>query len=79
MDLNGVDFSKTSSCYDPSKENIRRRCDACLLRKKGFEEARIKDPLGESDCYIKLKKYLNQFKVKVIMLEESCVCKIYRV
>ena len=42
---NGVDFSMTSSCYDPSKEKICRRCDACLLRKKGFEEAGIEDPL----------------------------------
>lgn len=42
---NGVDFSKTSSCYDPTKEKICRRCDACLLRKKGFDEAGIEDPL----------------------------------
>ena len=32
MDL-GVDYSLTSSCYDPSKEKICKRCDACLLRK----------------------------------------------
>ena len=41
----GVDFSLTSSCYDPSSEGKAcGRCDACLLRLKGFAEAGIKDP-----------------------------------
>lgn len=41
----GVDFSLTSSCYDPSSEGLAcGECDACLLRRKGFHEAGIADP-----------------------------------
>jgi 7-cyano-7-deazaguanine synthase len=41
----GVDFSLTHSCYDPDTNGKPcRRCDSCLLRLKGFEEAGIKDP-----------------------------------
>lgn len=41
----GVDYSLTHSCYDPDeKGRACGRCDSCLLRKKGFEEARVKDP-----------------------------------
>lgn len=42
----GVDYSLTFSCYDP-EENGRPcgRCDACLLREKGFREAGLPDPL----------------------------------
>ncbi len=41
----GVDYSKTSSCYDPSTEGFAcGECDACILRKKGFKEAGIPDP-----------------------------------
>ncbi|MFQ5455550.1 MAG: 7-cyano-7-deazaguanine synthase QueC [Nitrospirota bacterium] len=38
----GIDYSLTHSCYDP-QENGRpcKRCDSCLIRKKGFEEAGI--------------------------------------
>ncbi len=37
----GVDYAKTISCYDPSPAGAEcGHCDACLLRKKGFEEAR---------------------------------------
>jgi 7-cyano-7-deazaguanine synthase len=41
----GVDYSLTHSCYDPD-ENGRAcgKCDSCLLRKKGFEEAGVEDP-----------------------------------
>jgi 7-cyano-7-deazaguanine synthase len=40
----GVDFSLTHSCYDPAKNGAAcGRCDSCLLRKKGFFEARIED------------------------------------
>ncbi len=42
----GVDLSLTHSCYDPDAEGRPcRRCDSCLLRRKGFEEAGIYDPL----------------------------------
>ncbi len=43
----GVDYSITCSCYDPGPEDGRpcARCDACLLRAKGFAEAGVADPL----------------------------------
>jgi 7-cyano-7-deazaguanine synthase len=42
----GVDLSLTHSCYDPDAEGRPcGRCDSCLLRRKGFEEAGIYDPL----------------------------------
>ena len=40
---NGVDFSKTSSCYNPINIKKCGLCDACLLRKKGFDEANLDD------------------------------------
>lgn len=41
-----VDYSITSSCYDPDvKGGPCGRCDACLLRAKGFAEAGMPDPL----------------------------------
>lgn len=41
----GVDYSLTSSCYDPSDQGLAcGRCDACLLRLKGFAEAHTNDP-----------------------------------
>lgn len=40
----GLDFSLTFSCYDPTAEGKPcGQCDACLLRRKGFEEAHIED------------------------------------
>ena len=49
MDL-GVDYSLTSSCYDPDQEgNPCGLCDACYLRLKGFKEAGIIDPLSYSN------------------------------
>ena len=46
----GVDFSLTHSCYDPDREGRAcGHCDSCLLRRKGFEEAGISDPLGYPD------------------------------
>jgi 7-cyano-7-deazaguanine synthase len=40
----GVDLSLTQSCYDPdARGRACGRCDSCLLRKKGFAEARIPD------------------------------------
>ena len=43
---NGVDFSMTSSCYNPGLKKSCGFCDSCLLRKRGFEEAKLIDPLG---------------------------------
>jgi 7-cyano-7-deazaguanine synthase len=41
----GVDFSTTSSCYDPAADGTPcGACDACLLRAKGFADAGIADP-----------------------------------
>jgi 7-cyano-7-deazaguanine synthase len=41
----GVDYSLTLTCYDPSPDGAAcGRCDACLLRLKGFREAEIEDP-----------------------------------
>ena len=40
-----VDYSITHSCYDPDREGRAcGLCDSCFLRKKGFEEAGLKDP-----------------------------------
>ncbi len=42
----GVDYGLTSSCYDPQPEGWPcGRCDSCLLRRKGFEELGLIDPL----------------------------------
>ena len=46
----GVDYSLTSSCYDPDQEgNPCGLCDACYLRLKGFKETGITDPLNYSN------------------------------
>ena len=42
----GVDYSLTSSCYDPNEDGTPcGHCDACILRLRGFSEAKITDPL----------------------------------
>jgi 7-cyano-7-deazaguanine synthase len=42
----GVDYSITSSCYDPSPAGEPcGACDSCLLRQKGFRDNDISDPL----------------------------------
>lgn len=42
----GVDYALTSSCYDPSPIGEPcGACDSCLLRKKGFSENGLHDPL----------------------------------
>ncbi len=42
----GVDFGLTHSCYDPDQEGQPcGECDSCLLRRKGFREAGLEDPL----------------------------------
>ena len=41
----GVDYGITSSCYDPAGDGAAcGRCEACLLRLKGFAEAGVPDP-----------------------------------
>ena len=41
----GVDLSRTVSCYDPDADGRAcGRCDACLLRARGFAEAGVVDP-----------------------------------
>ncbi len=48
-----VDYSLTSSCYDPSPERKPcLQCDSCQLRLKGFSEIGMDDPL--------IKKYKGQ-------------------
>jgi 7-cyano-7-deazaguanine synthase len=55
----GVDYSRSWSCYDPQPGNNEpaahhlpfipcMKCDSCLIRAKGFQEAGIKDPLYEN-------------------------------
>jgi 7-cyano-7-deazaguanine synthase len=41
----GVDFALTRTCYDPAPDGAAcGRCDACLLRLRGFAEAGMADP-----------------------------------
>jgi 7-cyano-7-deazaguanine synthase len=41
----GVDFGLTLSCYDPTPDGAAcGRCDACVLRRRGFEHAGVVDP-----------------------------------
>jgi 7-cyano-7-deazaguanine synthase len=41
----GVDYSLTSTCYEPSESgDACGQCDACLLRLKGFAENGMTDP-----------------------------------
>ena len=41
----GVDYGITRTCYDPAPDGAAcGRCDACLLRLKGFREAGLEDP-----------------------------------
>ncbi len=42
----GVDYALTTSCYDPTPGcDACGRCDACLLRLRGFEAAGLLDPI----------------------------------
>ncbi len=42
----GVDYALTFSCYDPDETGGPcGRCDSCQLRRRGFEEVGINDPL----------------------------------
>lgn len=41
----GLDYGLTHSCYDPDPHGAAcGRCDSCILRRKGFEEAGVTDP-----------------------------------
>ena len=41
----GVDYSLTQTCYDPTEDGKScDACEACLLRRKGFQEAGVPDP-----------------------------------
>jgi 7-cyano-7-deazaguanine synthase len=41
----GVDYGLTHSCYDPTPQGAAcGRCDACVLRRAGFEAAGVPDP-----------------------------------
>jgi len=45
----GLDFTLTHSCYDPDPAGRPcGHCDSCLLRRKGFEEAGLPDPLVQT-------------------------------
>ena len=42
----GLDYGITHSCYDPLPHGAPcGRCDSCILRARGFDEAGVKDPL----------------------------------
>lgn len=42
----GVDFGLTWSCYEPRPDGRAcGRCDSCLLRRKGFSESGLADPV----------------------------------
>ncbi len=42
-----VDYGLTWTCYEPQPDaRACGRCDACLLRKKGFAEAGLTDPIS---------------------------------
>ena len=40
----GIDYGLTVTCYDPTDVGACGACDACTLRRKGFEEAGVPDP-----------------------------------
>jgi 7-cyano-7-deazaguanine synthase len=42
----GVDFARTHSCYDPDATGRScGACDSCRLRRKGFADAGLQDPI----------------------------------
>lgn len=53
----GVDYSLTSSCYDPAADGTPcGECDSCLLRRKGFRENGIEDPLRYRDTSVQVAR-----------------------
>lgn len=46
----GLDYGLTHTCYDPLPDGRAcGRCDACQLRKKGFAEVGVPDPIRYAD------------------------------
>lgn len=45
----GVDYGQTISCYQHTKQGACGRCDSCVLRRKGFEDADLADPTVYSE------------------------------
>jgi 7-cyano-7-deazaguanine synthase len=45
-----VPFHLTHSCYDPIGTIACGQCDSCLIRKGGFEEAGVVDPIEYAVC-----------------------------
>jgi 7-cyano-7-deazaguanine synthase len=46
----GVDYSLTHSCYDPDEQGLScGHCDSCLLRRRGFQQAGLEDPIRYQD------------------------------
>ena len=42
----GVDYGLTHTCYSPNEQGVScGKCDACLLRLKGFADAGLVDPI----------------------------------
>ena len=45
-----VDLAQTHSCYDPTPDGRAcGQCDSCQLRRKGFHEAGLADPVQYAD------------------------------
>jgi len=48
----GVDFGLTQSCYDPPAEGVAcGRCDSCVFRRAGFQQAGLDDPTTYANTF----------------------------